>query len=370
MSEKNITVGDIISCIEEFAPPAYQESWDNTGLQVGNVADRIDSALITFDVTEAIVDDAIDGGEKLIISHHPLIFNGIKKLTGNSDTERSVMKAISNGISIYSAHTSIDSAHNGVSWRMAQKLGMTNISVLSPQEGMLKKFVVFVPESHAETVRDAIFEAGAGQIGNYGSCSFNIQGNGTFKAGSNARPYVGELGELHSEPEVRIETVVPSFLCNKVVAAMLKVHPYEEVAYDIYPLEIKHPNVGLGVVGMLAKPCSYGEFLNNVKTAFRCEVIRHSRPATEIISKVALCGGAGMSEFGNALSSKADAFITADVKYHQFFEAEGKLLLADIGHYESEQFTKELFFEIVRNKFSKFALRLSDKRTNPVNYLF
>jgi hypothetical protein len=252
---------------------------------------------------------------------------------------------------------------------MAHKLGLENICTLSEQKGLLKKLVVFVPEKAVETLRKALFDAGAGEIGNYSSCSFNTQGQGSFKAGNNTNPYVGKPGELHFENEVRIETIFPAYLQYAVVSAMLKVHPYEEPAYDIYSLENTHHKTGLGVIGNLPRAVDSKLFLQKVKKAFACKVIRHTAIHKPKIEKVALLGGSGSSYLHEAIAAGADIFITADVKYHEFFEAGNKIIFADIGHFESEQFTKELFYEIVTNKFSKFAVRLSEVTTNPMNYL-
>jgi hypothetical protein len=244
------------------------------------------------------------------------------------------------------------------------------VYTLSREKGILKKLVVYVPTSHSEIVRKELFRAGAGEIGNYGSCSFNSEGKGTFKGNESTHPFAGKAGELHVEEEVRIETVFPSYLQGRIITALLEAHPYEEVAYDIYSLENKHVSIGLGVVGCLEKEMLASEFLLKVKNVFNCSVVKYTGDNNKIINKVALCGGAGISLTSEAIQSGADMFITGDIKYHQFFDAEKKIILVDIGHYESEQFTKELFYEIVTNKFSKFAIRLSDVQTNPVKYLY
>lgn len=363
-------IKEIILAIEEVAPNSLQESWDNSGLIIGDPDTEIHSALITLDVTSAVVDEAIQHQNRLIIAHHPLVFGGIKKLNGKTDMERAVLKAIKNDIAIYAAHTNIDVVKNGVSWMMARKLDLQNIKTLSPQKGLLKKLVTFVPKKDIEHVRKAVYQAGAGHIGNYDSCCFNVEGIGSFKGNQSANPYVGKKGEIHFEEEIRFETVFPLFLQHKIVSALIDAHPYEEVAYDIYPLDNHHPEIGIGIVGQLPEPCHPLEFLNRVKDQFHCKAIRYTNLHKEIISKVALVGGSGSSFLNDALAVKADIFITGDFKYHQFFDAENKIIIADIGHYESEQFTKELFYEIVTNKFSKFALRLSEVKTNPINYLF
>ena len=362
-------IKEIIDCIEEFAPPALQESWDNSGLITGNPETKVHSALISLDVTEEVINDAIEHGDNLIIAHHPIIFSGIKRLNGYSETERVVIKAIKHDIAIYAAHTSIDIVKNGVSWRMARKLGLVSVDTLSKGKGLLKKFVVYVPQSHADLVRDALFDAGAGNIGNYSSCSFNSAGYGTFKGNESTTPFAGNPGEFHTEEEIKIETVFPFYLQSKVISSVLKVHPYEEVAYDIFPLENKHDSIGLGVTGYLKDEMPAREFLESVKEIFHCQV-KYAGEINKMIKKVALCGGAGSSLISDAIHSGADIYITGDIKYHQFFDAGEKMIVADIGHFESEQFTKELFYEIVTNKFSKFAIRLSDVQTNPVKYLF
>jgi dinuclear metal center YbgI/SA1388 family protein len=365
-----LKIKDIIECIEEFAPISLQESWDNTGLLTGNPLSEVESALIALDITEEVIDDAIAHGEKLIIAHHPLIFSGIKKLNGKNYVERALIKAIKNDIAIYAAHTNIDVVKNGVSWEMARKLGLKNVSTLSSEKGLLKKMIVYVPVNYAEQVRDALFSAGAGEIGNYSSCSFNTVGKGTFRGDESTNPFVGQQGELHIEEEIKIETIFPVFLQKKIIFSMLKVHPYEEVAYDIFPLDNSYNSIGLGVTGQPEKEILASEFLIMVKDVFHCQVIRYAGETDRMIRKVALCGGAGISLTNDAIQCGADILITGDIKYHQFFDAEDKIILVDIGHYESEQFTKELFYEIVTNKFSKFAIRLSDVQTNPVKYLF
>ncbi|MDP4186251.1 MAG: Nif3-like dinuclear metal center hexameric protein, partial [Bacteroidota bacterium] len=269
----------------------------------------------------------------------------------------------------YAAHTNIDSVAGGVSGRMCDKLGLTNRSILSPLQNHLKKLVTFVPLAQAEQVRQALFQSGAGVIGNYDQCSYNLEGSGTFRGNDQTHPFVGSKGELHFEKEIRIETIFPKHIQNNVIRALLESHPYEEVAYDIYPLDNEFPTVGMGMIGELPEPVEEVEFLQKVKQAFECKVIRYTKPLKHPVKKVALCGGAGSSLLGMAIASGADVFITGDFKYHQFFDAEDRIMIADIGHFESEQFTKEVFSEILTKKFPKFALHLSGIKTNPVNYL-
>jgi len=365
-----LQIKEIIDCIEEFAPVALQESWDNCGLLVGDSSANVTSALITLDVTESVVDEAIANGDNLIIAHHPFIFSAIKKVNGRNETERILIKAIKSNIAIYAAHTNIDITRNGVSWMMANKLGLKNSSALSKGKGLLKKLAVYVPEAHAEEVRTALFNAGAGKVGNYGSCSFNSSGEGTFYGDESTNPFIGTPGELCTQKEIKIETIFPGFLQSKIISAMLAAHPYEEVAYDILPVENRYDSIGLGVIGQLEKPIDAVDFLSIVKSTFNCQAIKYAGNTDKKVQRIALCGGAGSSLIEEAAHSGADIYITGDIKYHQFFDIGNQMIVADIGHYESEQFTKELFYEIVTNKFPKFAIRLSKVQTNPVKYLF
>ncbi|MBN2806390.1 MAG: Nif3-like dinuclear metal center hexameric protein [Prolixibacteraceae bacterium] len=363
-------IQEIIAAIEDVAPVSLQESWDNSGLLIGNAMDEVNSALITLDVSEAVVNEAIQYGHQLIIAHHPLIFGSLKKLNGKTDAERAILMAVKHDVAIYAAHTNIDLAKNGVSQMMARKLSLQKLKPLVPQKGLLKKLVTFVPSAALDAVREAVSSAGAGQIGNYDFCSFSGDGTGTFRANELAHPFVGQKNEIHFEPEVRFETIFPSYAEARVLNALLKAHPYEEVAYDVYTLDNVHSQVGLGVIGELETPLHPEAVLKMVMEAFHCPVIRHTAFHTGLVSRVALVGGSGSTFLKDAIGAGADLFITADFKYHQFFDAENKIIIADIGHYESEQFTKELFYEIVTNKFSKFALRLSEVETNPIHYLF
>lgn len=360
---------EITTFIESLSPLAYQESYDNSGLIIGNPNDSVSGILLTLDITEEVIDEAIKLKMNMIISHHPLIFSGLKKINGKSETERCVLKAIKNNITIYAAHTNLDSVHGGVNSKICEKLGLKNCRVLSPVEGQLKKLVTFIPVADAEKVRAAIFDAGAGHIGNYDSCGFNAKGSGSFRGNESTNPYVGEKGKIHFEEETRFETIFPRYLQNKIVNALIKTHPYEEVAYDIYPLDNLNPQVGIGMVGELGQEVDETEFLQTIKNIFDCKAIRHTAFLNKKIKKVAIVGGSGSSYLHAAIGANADIFITGDFKYHQFFDAANKILIADIGHFESEQFTKELFYELLTKKFPKFAVRLSEVKTNPVNYL-
>ncbi len=360
-------VKDLVSELERFAPSCLQESYDNAGLNVGFPDAEINGVLICVDVVPEVIDEAIAKGCNMIVSHHPLIFPNIKRITGGNSVAKSIIKALQNNISIYCGHTNFDKAQNGVSMKMCEKLGLKNRTVLDSERDMLRKIAVYVPQQHAEMVRNAMFSAGAGTIGNYDECSFNLNGTGTFRANENCKPFVGEIGEQHHEAEVRIEVICPSYLQAKVVSAMLKVHPYEEPAFDIYQTENQWDQVGLGAVGELAEEITEDELLETVKRTFNVGNIRHSAKTGRKIRRVAVCGGSGASYIRTAIASNADAYITADIKYHDWFLAEGKILLLDIGHYESEQFTKEIFYDIVTKKSDGFASYLSEIKTNPIN---
>ena len=364
-----MTIKEIISYLESVAPPAYQESYDNGGLIIGDGGATVTSALITLDITEAVIDEAIDFGCELIIAHHPIIFKGMKKINGNTYVERCVIKAIKNDIAIYAAHTNIDSITGGVNSKICEKIGLINLRILDPVKGKLLKLVTFIPEDHLTKVREALFATGAGEIGKYDQCSFSTVGSGTFRGGEDANPYVGIKGELHFEKEARFETIFPAHLKNKVIAALLETHPYEEVAYDLYQLENSFSEVGAGMIGELPGAENEIDFLERLIGIFGCKAIRHTYLLGKPVKKVAVCGGSGSFLLSAAIAAGADLFVTADMKYHEFFDAEEKIVVADIGHYESEQFTKELFYEILIKKFPNFALRLSEVKTNPVLYL-
>ena len=362
-------LSEIIKAIEAFAPLSYQESYDNAGLITGNPAQEITGALICLDSIEEVIDEAIREKCNLVIAHHPIIFSGLKKINGKNYVERTIIKAIKNDIAIYAAHTNLDNVQQGVNFKIAEKLGLKNCSVLEPKSGLLKKLVTFCPIDKAAEVRDALFKAGAGKIGNYDECSYNLEGIGTFRAGEGTKPFVGEQNIQHQEPETRIETIFPSQLQSTILKALLTSHPYEEVAYDIYPLENEYKKVGSGLVGELEEPQDELTFLKNLKPLLKTNCVRYTAVTGKKIKKVAVCGGSGSFLIKNAISAGADVFVTADLKYHQFFDAEGKILLADVGHFESEQFTGEIFYDLLIEKFPTFAVRLSKTNTNPVNYL-
>ncbi|WP_167605035.1 Nif3-like dinuclear metal center hexameric protein [Maribellus sediminis] len=361
-------IKDISNFLESFAPLRLQESYDNAGLILGDQNSEITNVLITLDVTEDVVEEAIQKKCELIVAHHPIVFSGLKKITGKNYVERTLLKAIKNDVAIYAAHTNLDSVTGGVNGKICEKLGLENCRILQPADGLLKKLVTFVPVDHAEKVRQSVFEAGAGHIGNYDSCSFNIHGQGTFRGDDTTNPYVGKKGEQHYENEIRFETIFPAYIQGQVISALLNAHPYEEVAYDIYPLDNKFDQVGMGMIGTLPEELDETKFLQQLKEIFNTGVIRHTQLQNKKVKKVAVCGGSGSFLLNRAIAAGADLFVTGDFKYHQFFDAENKIVIADIGHFESEQFTKELFYELLTKNLSKFAVHLSEVNTNPVFY--
>jgi dinuclear metal center YbgI/SA1388 family protein len=358
----------VVQFLEGYAPPNYQEGYDNSGLIVGDLEQEIRATLVALDCTEQIVDEAIATGCNLIITHHPIVFKGLKSFTGKSYVERVVLKAIRNDIALYAIHTNLDHVKNGVNGVIADRLGLQNTRILMPRQGILKKLITFCPTASAAGVRAALFAAGAGHIAGYSGCSFNVEGLGTFEAGAGTDPYVGEIGTPHQEAEIRIETIFKAQDERKVLVALLESHPYEEVAYDVYTLENHLDQVGAGMVGWLPREMGGTEFLAFVKEKMKTAVIRHTALLPKMIKKVAVCGGSGSSLLKQAIAARADAFVTADFKYHEFFDAEDKLIIADIGHFESEQFTSDLLVGIIKEKFPNFAIRLTEHNTNPINY--
>lgn len=361
-------LAQLTAYLESLAPLALQEDYDNSGLIVGQPDMEVHQALISLDCTEAVVDEAIATDCQIIISHHPIVFKGLKKFNGKTYVERVVEKAIRNNIALYAIHTNLDNVMTGVNARICETLGIGNTRILAPKHNLLKKLVTYVPIAQAEQVRKALFHAGAGHIGEYSECSFSVEGTGTFKGGENSDPYVGEPGVRHHEEEMRIETVYPANLESKVIMALVLAHPYEEVAYDLYNLTNQHQEIGSGMIGELDMPMDEAEFLADVKQSMDAQVIRHTAFTGKQVKKVAVCGGSGGFLLKQAIAAGADVFITADYKYHEFFDAEGKILIADIGHFESEQFTQQLLFEIIQKKFVNFAIRLTKVNTNPVKY--
>ena len=361
-------IREIIHTLESVAPLSSQESYDNAGLIVGDKNAELTNALISLDCTEEIVDEAIEKKCNLIISHHPILFKGLKSLVGKTYVERTLLKAIKNDIAIYAIHTNLDNYAGGVNKKIADKLGIENSEILAPVRGKLQKLIVFVPQDQLEKVRSAIFKAGAGEIGNYSECGFHTEGTGTFKGNDASNPAYGEKNVRAEEREARLEVIMSEHISGRVISEMIAAHPYEEVAYDIIPLNNANPEEGAGMVGELKEETAEKDFLAHLKKTFGSGCIRHTRLFNKPIKRVAWCGGAGSFLLSQAKAKKADIFITGDFKYHEFFDAEDDIIIADIGHFESEQFTIELVAEIIRKKIPTFAPCLTERNTNPVKY--
>jgi len=365
-----ISIRNITNYLEKTAPLSLQENYDNSGLIVGNSSEEVTKVLLCLDSIESIIDEAIEKKCNLIIAHHPIVFRGLKKFNGKNYVEKVIIKAIKNDIAIYACHTNLDNVlENGVNQKFAQKLGLDKTKILSPKEGLISKLAVFVPEKNVEEVRKSLFNAGAGNIGNYSDCSFNSEGKGTFKANENANPHVGETGKIHIENEIKIEVIFPNYLKHNILETLFNAHPYEEVAYDIHQLQNKNQEIGAGIIGELAQEIDSLEFLKQLKTKMKTDCVRHTNICKKTIKKVAICGGSGSFLLQDAIRQQADIFITGDFKYHEFFDAEDKIIIADIGHFESEQFTIELFQEILENKFKALEFLQTSINTNPINYL-
>ena len=362
-------IKDITDYLETIAPLHYQENYDNSGLIVGDKNAPVKKILITLDAIEEVVDEAIKEKCQLIIAHHPIVFGGLKKLNGKNYIERVVIKAIKNNIAIYAIHTNYDNVIDGVNAKICERLGLVDCEILLPKKQLLKKLYTFIPVAHHERVAKAVFDAGAGYIGNYSETSFNVKGTGTFKGNEKSNPVLGKKGILEKADEIKFETIFPAYIEEKIIAALLEAHPYEEVAYDIVLLDNAYSKVGSGMVGNLKKPVDELSFLKSVKKNLKTDSIRYTKLLGKPIKRVAVCGGSGRFLLNNAIAANADVFITADFKYHDFFDADSKLVVADVGHYESEQFTKELLLQHLSEKFPILAARISSVNTNPIKYL-
>ena len=361
-------IAEIVSVLENLAHPSLQEPYDNAGLITGDQSWECSGILVTLDATEEVITEAGVKNCNLIVAHHPIIFSGLKKITGKNYVEKAVIAAIKNDIAIYAIHTNLDNIITGVNGKIATLLGLENISVLSSKENILKKLFTFVPVNEAALVRNAIFEAGGGHIGNYSECSFNAGGTGTFKAGETTNPFAGKTGVQHKENEIKIEVIFPAWLEKNIIHSLLAVHPYEEVAYDIISLENSFRETGSGIIGELKDPEEETDFLSKLKKIFNLSVIKHTPLKGPFVKKVAVCGGAGSFLIPKALTARADFFITSDIKYHEFFDANNRMVIADIGHYESEQFTIDLLKDVLAQKFPTFAVLKTEVNTNPVRY--
>lgn len=361
-------IKDIIDYLETWAPPAYQEGYDNSGLITGSKNSELTGAIIALDCTEEVVDEAIGKNCNLIVAHHPIVFRGLKQLTGKTYIERTVIKAIKHDIAIYAIHTNLDHVVTGVNRKIADRLGLKESKILRPKNDTLSKLTTFIPKENTEDVMTALHKAGAGMIGNYHHCSFRLPGLGTFMPVEDANPAIGSIGQLEKVHEDRIEVIFPSHLTSRVLNSLFKAHPYEEVAYYLHDLQNVDNQVGAGMVGLLEQPMSIRDFFALLKTQLQVTVIRHTSAVKKSVQKIALCGGSGSFLLKDAITNGADVFISGDFKYHEFFDAENRIMIADIGHYESEQFTKELIYDKLTEKFANIALHFTEVNTNPIKY--
>jgi len=363
-----MNIGDVAIFLEQMAHPSLQESYDNAGLITGDHTAACTGILVALDATEEVIHEAEARNCNMVIAHHPIVFRGLKRITGSNYVERTIIQAIKKDIAIYAIHTNLDNVLHGVSGMIAIRLGLQNLAVLEPRPGTLKKLYTYVPTTQLEKVRQSLFEAGAGHIGNYSECSFNTPGKGTFKAGPGTDPFVGKQGQLHQEEETKLEVIFPSWLEKKVLSGLRASHPYEEIAFEVIMLDNMHSEFGAGVIGEMPEPVEEAQFLQRLHTIFGVPVIRHTRHTGKFIQKVAVCGGAGSFLTARALAAGVQAFVSSDFKYHEFFDAEDRLLVADIGHYESEQFTIDLLKQKLEEKFPNFAVLKTGVNTNPVHY--
>jgi dinuclear metal center YbgI/SA1388 family protein len=358
----------ITQFLEHQFPLSLQESYDNSGLLIGDLEMEISGVLICLDSIEKIVDEAIEKNCNLIIAHHPIIFKGLKKITESNYIERIVTKCIKNDIALYAIHTNLDNHFDGVNKEIANRIGLKNLRILQPIQENLSKLTVFVPKDALEKLDEAIFKAGGGQIGNYSECHFRTEGTGTFKGNEKSNPQIGNINVREAFEEFRVEYLVSNYNLRNVLNAMYASHPYEEVAYEIYPIQNSNQFEGAGMIGELETEEDEIAFLTQLKTTFNCGIIRHSQLLGGKIKKVAVCGGSGSFLLSKAIQQKADIFITGDFKYHEFFDAEKQIIIADIGHFESEQFTTNLLAERMKENFTNFAIHLTEHNTNPINY--
>jgi len=364
-----VRVADVVKVMETFAPISYQESYDNSGLIIGTNDTEVKGVLVCLDVTEDVLDEAIELGANMIISHHPIVFSGVKRFNGNGYVQRIVQKSIKNDLILYASHTNADSVLGGVNSKLAEIINLQDCKVLSPIKNDFFKLVTFIPTDHFSKVSNAVFDAGAGSIGNYDKCGFATDGQGSFRAGEDAKPFVGSKSELHFENETRFETVFPKYLKGAVINSLLNSHPYEEVAYDLYELHNYNYKVGLGIVGDLKEPMTYSEFIEFVKDKLHISAIKCTKFLDKKINRVAVCGGSGAFLLNDAIGSGADIFISGDFKYHQFFDADNRIVIADVGHYESEKHVKSVFYELLTKKITNFAVYISRINTNPINII-
>ena len=368
-NKKPMIISELQTILDQIAPLGYAEDFDNVGLLVGDAKATITGILVCHDALEAVIDEAIAAKCNVVLCFHPILFSPIKKITGQNYVEQAVIKAIKNDIAIYAIHTALDNHQNGVNKIFCDALGLQNTKILIPKENYIQKMITFVPTDNHLKVRNALFAAGAGQIGNYDKCSFNSVGNGTYQGNENSNPVVGEKFEFCEDQEVKLEVTFEKHLRSKILKALFASHKYEEVPYEIYNLQNQHQNIGLGMVGELKMPMTELDFLKFVKIKMECGIIKHTAFLNKKVQKIAVLGGSGAFAIKNAIASGADVFLTSDLKYHDFYQSENQIVLADVGHFESERFIKKYIVDFLKEKITTFAIIFSQENTNPVKYL-
>ena len=361
-------ISDITRHLEFIAPPSLQESYDNSGLIVGDKSTEVRGVIVSLDCIEDTVLEAIEKGCNLIVAHHPIVFSGLKRFNNSNYVQRTVQLAIKNDIAIYAIHTNLDNVyHNGVNAKIADRLGLKNTHILAPKTGGLLKLVTYCPVKESQQILESLFSAGAGHIGDYSECSFSTQGYGTFLPGEGATPYLGEVGKRHMESEAKIEVILRAHQKAQILEALKTAHPYEEVTYELFPTLNADQEIGGGMIGELKREMTRDEFLSHLKSSMNLKVIKYTAFEGNV-KNVAICGGSGQFLFQLAKRSGSDAYVSSDFKYHEYFDAEGEVMICDIGHYESEKYTVDLLHSILSEKFSTFAVLKTAVDTNPIKY--
>ncbi|MBC7556595.1 MAG: Nif3-like dinuclear metal center hexameric protein [Chryseobacterium sp.] len=365
-----MNVKEVVAELGNLFPLQEAEDFDNVGLLCGNLEREVSGILICHDALESVVEEAISKNINFIVAFHPIIFSGLKSITGKNYVEKSVLKALENKIAIYAIHTSFDNDYFGVNFKICETLGLKNQKILMPKKNALKQLQVYVPKEYSESVKESLFNAGAGNIGFYDECSFKISGDGTFRPTEGSKPFSGTLNIRENANEDGISVIFESYKLNKILTAMKSAHPYEEVAYQVINLDNENQYSGLGRFGEFEEDLDIEDFLKLIKEKFNLKVIKYSQTSNKKIKKVGVLGGSGASGISSAIENSCDAYLTGDLKYHDFFSVEDKMLLCDIGHFESEQYIVDQLFEKLSQKFTTFAILKSGENTNPIKYFF
>lgn len=364
----SIICDDIAGFMEEFAPTFLAEDWDNVGLLVGSRSQEVRRVLVCLEVSAKVVEEAVSKKIDLILSHHPMIFKGLKRIVADDFSGGLLYKLIRNNIGVYSAHTNLDVTDHGINEHLADIMGLKNAKNLNPyQSEDLYKVVVFVPERDVDRVREAMCSAGAGWLGNYSDCTFMTKGTGTFKPLEGTHPYIGTQGTLEKVDEYRLETVVPKSRMGCVISAMLKAHPYEEVAYDTYLLKLKGKEYGLGKYGSLEVPMSFDAFVRHVKNKLNISTVRLiGQPPKEVQTAAVFCG-AFDDNFSAVVRNRIDVLIAGDVKHHTAFDmAAAGICVIDAGHFATERIMVPHLTEILSKKFPELEVIASEVEEDPI----